>query len=180
MNFLPMSPALYLSILFNPRGYFRNMASYELIKASGRILVNRNLEPAFDFFANPANDPLWRKEINRSILLGTLERGARVEAFSYLSKRAPNHLQELVCVAFQDKSLAVFETPDNAPFYLRSEREVRKIDDTTTELLYSIQFSLNIVSFALGFALPKFIVSIKTNSDLRKYLKQLKVHLEKP
>jgi hypothetical protein len=65
------------------------MASYELIKASGRILVNRNLEPAFDFFANPANDPLWRKEINRSILLGTLERGARVEAFSYLSKRLP-------------------------------------------------------------------------------------------
>lgn len=154
------------------------MASHPLINATGRILVKRNLDTTFDFFANPANDPLWRKEINRSTLSGALLKGARVEAFSYLSKKAPDHLQELVCVAFEKNSLAVFETPLNAPFYLRSQREVLKINDTTTELVYSIQFSLNIVSFALGFALPKFIVSMKANSDLKKYLKRLKEHLE--
>jgi len=98
--------------------------------------------------------------------------------YSYLSKKAPNNLVEIQCVQFDKNKIAVFETLQNAPFYLRSERKLNVISDNRTKIMYSLAFDPEIVKFALGFALPRFIVSVKANSDMKKYLKQLKTKLE--
>lgn len=154
------------------------MTNKKLIKAAGKILVNENAESVFSFFANPANDNLWRKEINKSTLDGPLQPGVTVSENSYLSKKAPNNLIVLKCIQFDKNKLAIFETPDNAQFYLRSQREVKAVSESTTEIIYMVAFDSDIVKYALGFALPKFIVSFKANSDMKKYLRKLKALLE--
>ncbi|WP_156140301.1 hypothetical protein [Sporocytophaga myxococcoides] len=154
------------------------MTNKKLIKVSGTILINRNVERVFDFFANPGNDNLWRTEINKSILNGALQIGVIVSEYSYLSKKAPDNLIEMQCVQYEKNKLVVFETSENTGFYLRSKRQVKVISDTTTEIIYLLEFDMSIVKFALGFALPKFIVSYKANSDMKKYLLKLKSILE--
>ncbi len=154
------------------------MANKKLIKITGTILANKNAEIVFNFFANPSNDSLWRTEINKSALDGTLQLGVTVSEYSNLSKKISNNLLELKCVQFDKNKIAIFKTPDNANFYLKSQRQVKAVSGDATELTYTLDFDINIVKFALGFGLPRFIVSMKANSDMKKYLRQLKNHLD--
>jgi hypothetical protein len=154
------------------------MTSSNLINASGKILINKNIDNVFAFFANPTNDHLWRTEINESKLDGTLQSGVTVSEYSYLSKRASNNLLEMKCVQFDKNSIAIFETSNNAKFYLKSQRVAKAVSGDATELTYRLDFDKSIVKFALGFSLPKFIISLKAGSDMKKYLRQLKDHLE--
>ncbi|OYU82760.1 MAG: hypothetical protein CFE24_14305 [Flavobacterium sp. BFFFF2] len=154
------------------------MKNKKRIKSSGSILLNQHIDTAFTFFANPSNDPVWRTEINASTLNGTLEVGVEVSEYSFLSKKAPNNLVELLCVQFETNKAAIFETPNGAPFYLRSERQVTAISGNKTAVFYQVEFDLDLVKYAVGFSLPAFIVSFKASSDLKKYLRQLKMVLE--
>ena len=154
------------------------MTNKKLIKSKGTLLVNRNVDRVFSIFANPNNDKLWRREINQSTLNGLLQLGVFVSEYSYLSKKISNNLLELKCVEFDKNKIAVFETNENAQFYLRSERRLTAISDNKTEIKYTLIFDLNLVKFALGFTLPKFIVQLKADSDMQKYLRQLKTILE--
>lgn len=155
------------------------MTYKKLIKTTGSILVNRNADSVFNFFANPSNDKLWRAEINQSTLDGTLKLGVSVSEYSNLSKKASNNLLKLKCVQFDRNKIAVFETNENAQFYLKSERLLNTISDNETEIIYTLTFDIGIVKYALGFALPKFIVSFKADSDMKKYLRNLKIKLDK-
>ena len=154
------------------------MNNKKLIKTKGTLLVNRNVDRVFSIFADPSNDKLWRREINQSTLNGLIQLGVLVSEYSYLSKKISNNLLELKCVEFDKNKIAVFETNENAQFYLRSERRLTAISNNKTEIKYTLIFDLNLVKFALGFVLPKFIVQLKTDSDMQKYLRQLKTILE--
>ena len=154
------------------------MTDKRIIKSTGTILVKKNIETVFDFFANPTYDMFWRTEINQSHLDSILQLGVTVAEYSYLSKKASNNLVELICVKFDKNKIAVFETLDSAKFYLKTERQVKSVSSNATEVMYSISFDKSIVKFALGFGLPKFIVSLKADSDMKKYLRQLKTILE--
>lgn len=148
------------------------------IRVTGTVVINKKPDDVFNFFADPGNDNLWRTEINKSTLDGPLHLGVKVSEYSYLSKKAANNLLVLQCTRFEKNQLVVFETPDNSPFYQKSQREVRVVSDHTTEVIYTLDFDMNIVKYALGFALPKFIVSFKAKSDMKKYLRQLKEEVE--
>lgn len=150
----------------------------KLIKISGSVLVNQNLKTVFDFFANPQNDPTWRSEINQSTINGTLRLGVTILEYSFLSKKVPNNLIEFRCVQLESNKIAVFETLDNARFYLRSERKVVGVSSHITAINYVLSFDKELVRFALGFCLPQFIISMKAKSDMKKYLRQLKANLE--
>lgn len=154
------------------------MTDKNCIHVSGVIGVNKDAASAFAFFANPANDHLWRTEINKSMVQGPLQAGATVVEYAYLSKKAANHLLKFQCVQFENNKLAIFETGHNAPFYQKSQRRVKAVSATATELVYTLDFDINVVKFALGFNLPRFLVAWKANSDLKKYLRQLKKQLE--
>lgn len=152
----------------------------KLITTSGTIIINKKVEYVFDFFANPGNDNLWRTEINKSIVEGKFQLGVTISEYSFLSKKVPNNLIELKCVQFDKNKLVIFETPDNSRFHIRSQRQVKAISESTTEIIYTLDFDIGLVKYALGFTLPKFIISFKAASDLKKYLRQLKAKLENP
>lgn len=154
------------------------MTSQKLINASGKILIDRNIEVVFDFFSNPRNDRFWRTEINKCSLDGPLQSGVTVSEYSNLSRKASNNLLELKCIQFEKNNTAVFETTADSRFYLKSQRTVRSVSEELTEIMYKIDFDKSIVKFAIGFSLPDFIVRLKAGKDVRKYLQQLKKRLE--
>ncbi|MFZ4057488.1 MAG: hypothetical protein ACOYKE_05090 [Ferruginibacter sp.] len=154
------------------------MTTINLIKTTGTIIINKKVDIVFDFFANPCNDNLWRTEINKSTLDDQLQLGTTIYEYSNLSKKAPNHLIELKCIQYDKDNLAIFETTNNATFYLRSQRQVNPISDNKTAINYTLEFDISLVNYALGFSLPKFIISFKANSDMKKYLRHLKTKLE--
>jgi hypothetical protein len=176
----PISANRQYAKLYEP-GYnetTNKMTNKKRIRTTGSILVNKTVESVFDFFANPSNDNLWRTEINEVTLGGPLQLGVTISEHAYLSKSVPNNLTALKCVLFDKNNLAIFETQENAPFYMKSQRQVKAISDHTTEIVYTLDFDMGLVKYALGIALPKFIVSFKADSDLKKYLRQLKAKLE--
>ena len=154
------------------------MTNKKLIKITGTILINKSVESVFDFFVNPSNDIFWRTEINKSILNGTLQLGVKISEYSYLSKKVPDKLIELKCIQFDKNKLAIFETDKTSQFYLRSQRQVKAISDNTTEVIYTLDFDIGLVKYALGFSLPKFIVLFKAKRDMKKYLRHLKTKLD--
>jgi hypothetical protein len=160
-----------------PKNQFK-MPNQNILSLQACISINKNISHVFNFFANLSNDKLWRSEINESILNGSLQKGVEVAEYSNLSKKASNNLMELVCTAFEENKLAIFETKPNAPFYLKTERKVKSINEQETEVWYTLEFDTNIVKHAMGFGLPMFLIKWKANSDLKKYLKQLKSYLE--
>lgn len=154
------------------------MNNRQIISITGTTTTNKNVQKVFEFFANPSNDPLWRTEINQSIVHGPLQAGVKVSEYSKLSRKASNNLIELKCVQWEKNNIAVFETEHDAPFYLKSHRQVRAISASVTEIIYKLDFDLSIVKYAIGFSLPRFLVSMKANRDMKKYLYRLDQILE--
>ena len=71
-----------------------------------------------------------------------------------------------------DENIITEPTAINVPL-----EDVKAVADNTTEITYHIVFDIQIVKHALGFSLPKCIVSIKAGSDMKKYLRQLRTKL---
>ena len=143
-----------------------------------KIIIRRSASEVFDFFAKPENDAMWRAEVNRSLPGGEISLGVKLSEYSHLSKRQPDFRQDLTCVLFEPQRRIVFETPKDARFFLRSDRQVSVIGQNETVLIYNLSFDSGIVKHALGFALPGFLVRMKAKADQKKYLLKLKKILE--
>ncbi|MBS1732658.1 MAG: hypothetical protein JST02_05125 [Bacteroidetes bacterium] len=149
-----------------------------LIKANKEIIVHNSLEKIFDFYSNPANDYLWRKEINQTELKGDLHLGTHAYEYSKLSTKKANNLVVLEFTEFKRNETVTLQSIKDSRFYLKSVRTVQYISENRTRLIYEIEFDSSIVKYALGFNLPKFIIAMKTNFDMKKYLSKLKSILE--
>lgn len=148
------------------------------IRISGSLIINNQADRVFNFFANPLNDRLWRKEVRETIMNGPLQLGVLVSEYSYLSPKAPRNLLEFSCVKYEPDHTAVFETLTNARFYEKSERLVAVISSQKTRVTYTLEFDSSIVKYALGFSLPVFLISFIAKYDMKKYLRKLKAILE--
>ena len=148
------------------------------ITATDSITIYKSSQTVFNFIADLQNDKQWRKEINGTTMQGTPQLGARDEEDSFLSKRTPSHVLQLVCTAFTQNQQVVYETVPQSKFYLKSIRQVEAVSLNETKVTYTITFDKGIVKQGLGFNLPTFIVNLVAGTDLKKYLAKLKQVLE--
>lgn len=149
-----------------------------ILKTVQEITVQNSLENAFAFFCNPANDHLWRKEINETVVKRALQAGVLAYEYSRLSGKRPNNLVVLECTEFVPNSRVTFQSVPDSPFYLKSVRTVVAATNKETKLIYGLDFDTALVKFALGFSLPAFIIATKARGDMKKYLMKLKFLLE--
>ncbi len=148
------------------------------IEITGSIIISRDAKYVFNFISNLENDKLWRKEINFTEMSAAPQLNVTATESSYLSKRAPNNILNLICTAFTKDKQIVFKTLHNSDFFLESIRKVETVSANETRFNYSIKFSRNIVKHGLGFNLPCFIIRFAATSDMKKYLARLKAILE--
>jgi hypothetical protein len=128
------------------------------IQTKGQIIINKNASTVFAFIANLTNDALWRKEINETKMNGSAQLGAIAHESSFLSKRVPANILELVCSEFNFNESITYTTLPSSPFYLQSIRKVEVINEESCLLIYEITFDKSIVKHGLGFGLPGFLI----------------------
>jgi hypothetical protein len=149
------------------------------IQTKGQIIINKNASTVFAFVANLTNDALWRKEINETKMNGPAQLGAIAHESSFLSKRVPANILELVCTEFNFNESIIYTTVPSSPFYLQSMRKVVVINEESCTFIYEITFDESIVKHGLGFGLPAFLIKMVAQADMKKYLSTLKGAIEK-
>jgi hypothetical protein len=149
------------------------------IKIEDSIIISRDINAVFDFISNLENDRYWRKEINSTMMKGKPQVNTEATEDSFLSKRKPNHLSNLICKVYQENIQIVYETIPGSNYFLRSNRQVAPVLQNQTKLTYTVEFDKNIVKYGTGFALPEFIIHFVARRDMKKYLARLKQVLER-
>jgi hypothetical protein len=162
--------------------YFKQTRTNKIfmaIKANGTILISADPETVFAYIANLENDKFWRKEINSTTMTSKAQINALAVEDSYLSKRTPSNIQNLVCIEFLENKRVVYQTIPGSRFFLKSSREVEAISTNETKMTYAIEFDKSIVKHGLGFSLPTFLIAFVANRDMKKYLRTLRSIMEK-
>ncbi len=149
------------------------------IKATGSISILKDIKTVFDFISNLEKDKLWRKEINNTTMTSKPQINAQAEENSFLSKRKPNHILNLICTQYIENNQVVYQTLPDSNFFLKSSRQAEYISQYETRVIYTIEFDKDIVKQAFGFSLPVFIINMAAKSDMKKYLAELKSVMEK-
>jgi hypothetical protein len=149
-----------------------------MIKVIATITISTDLKTVFDYISNLENDKFWRKEINDTTMATKPQLNARATESSYLSKRAPNNILQLICTDYLENKQIVYQTIPDSKFYLKSDRQVEAISQNETRVIYNIEFDKSIVKHGLGFNLPSLIINVVAKADMKKYLKRLKNVLE--
>ncbi len=90
----------------------------------------------------------------------------------------PHYAQRFVCTCFESNHRVVFETVPGSAFPQRSERVATANGVQGVAFVYHLEFDSGIVSEALGFSLPQFLIRWAAKRDAQRYLKVLKAHLE--
>jgi hypothetical protein len=153
-------------------------ATSDLIHVSRSIQIQKDATEVFAFVADMRNDPLWRKEINKTVASGNPQQGIKIEEDSFLSGRTPNHILHLECTLFEAGSRVIYQTVAESPLYLQSIREVNSVAPGITTVTYTISFDKGIVKKGIGFNLPALVIRYVTHTDMVKYLRKLKAILE--
>lgn len=146
-----------------------------VIKITDSTNINKPIEEVFNFISNLENDKIWRKEINHTSMNSKPQLNARATENSFLSKRVPNHILELQCIAFEENKKIVYETVFGSKFYLKSTREVESVSANETKFTYTLEFDTSVVKHGLGFSLPTFLVKMVAKGDMKKYLLELRI-----
>jgi mRNA-degrading endonuclease HigB of HigAB toxin-antitoxin module len=97
---------------------------------------------------------------------------------SYLSKRTPSHILDLICTTYMENKQIVYQTLPASKFFSESNRQVEAVSPNETRVLYHITFDKKIVKQGLGFNLPTFIIYLVAKTDMKKYLTKLKSVIE--
>jgi hypothetical protein len=149
------------------------------VEICGAITISKDQKEVFEFVSNLENDYLWRKEINCTKMSSNPRLNAMATEDSYLSKRVPHFLMDLICTEYTDHCKIIYQTVPHANFFLRSIREVRAASQKSTTVIYLLTFDKNIVKHGLGFSLPIFVIRMAAKRNLKRYLCKLKEVLER-
>jgi len=151
----------------------------KIIEVTRTICIKKDSATVFNYFSDLRNDKEWRSEINETKVLNpdpSIHTIAHED--SYLSKKVPNYVAKLICLAYVPNRRIVYQTMPENRYFLRSIREVDNLSDLETRITYSLKFDKAIVKHGIGINLPRFLVNYVTNSSMKKYLKKLKTVLE--
>ena len=149
------------------------------IDITDMITIYKDSKTVFDYISNLENDKFWRKEINSTTMSTKPQLNALAVESSFLSKRVPGNILNLICTEFSENKKIVYQTLPDSKFFIKSIREVEAISQNESRVIYSITFDKSIAKHGLGFSLPSFIIKWAANNDMKKYLAKLKTILEK-
>lgn len=144
------------------------------------IQISKDIDTVFEYLADYSKEPQWRSEVKYvSMSTDVVRKGTLVKEDTFLSKKVPSHISMLKCTDYEKNKHAIFETNDENTFYQKKMRYVEAAGSNKTKVTYRLQFDVAIVKYGLGYALPEFIVQLYTKMLMKKYLKVLKIILEK-
>ncbi len=151
----------------------------QLIKINDSIHISCKLSDVFDFISNYTNDKYWRIIVKETIMnTAHVEKNTVMKETIFLSRKYPSFTSSFICTEFEkDKQVRTESLPEE-PFYSKNTREVVALDNRTTCVNYQYVFDVEMVKYALGIGLPKFLIRLSVQHEMKTYLKELKKVME--
>ncbi|MEI6489279.1 MAG: hypothetical protein WCP52_09965 [Bacteroidota bacterium] len=151
----------------------------QLIEINGSIHISCKLSEVFDFISNYSNDKHWRIIVKETIMnTAQVEKNTVMKETIFLSRKYPSFTSSFICTEFEKDKKVSTETLPEEQFYSKNTREVAAIDDRTTCINYQYVFDVEMVKYALGIGLPKFLIRMSVQREMKTYLKALKKVME--
>lgn len=148
------------------------------VQVKGSIILKAKIDKTYHFLSNLENDRLWRKEINITTMNGPVALGVRAIESTYFSRRNPEHILQLECTHIEPNKEIRYTTVTESAYFLQSIRKVKSLSETHTQFDYEVSFDKSLVKAGIGFSLPRFIIQLGAERDMKNYLKKLKKVLE--
>ncbi|MBC76354.1 MAG: hypothetical protein CME64_10100 [Halobacteriovoraceae bacterium] len=153
------------------------LAKLNLVKVSRSIVIDEKSSTVYEVFANTLNDHLWRDEVNSIVADGPFEVGTNYTEDAHIALKK-NFITKVQLVELIDQELALYKTPEDAPFFLSSKRKVEQLSDGKTRATYTVEFDYEMTRHTAYFPIPKKIVWFAYDQIMKKYLLNLKSHFE--
>ena len=152
-----------------------------VIDLSATVIIRQNVPAVFRYISNLSLDKTWRKEIIRTIVKGPFF-GLNSIAVEHacLSKKVADHQTSFVCTTYTANRLIAYESLPENRYWQQAIRQVEQTLNGHTRLVYTLRFDASLVTYALGFWLPRFLVTYYTKTTMKKYLRNVKHILEAP
>ena len=115
------------------------LAKLNLVKVSRSIVIDEKSSTVYEVFANTLNDHLWRDEVNSIVADGPFEVGTNYTEDAHIALKK-NFITKVQLVELIDQELALYKTPEDAPFFLSSKRKVEQLSDGKTRATYTVEF----------------------------------------
>lgn len=147
-----------------------------LVRIRAWVQIRKDATSVFAFFGDMLRDPEWRNEIR------SCDKPAAnlIRQFSYLSPRQPAFRQDYNIEVYDAGKMELLARAiPGSPHFQDSFRKVEALSDSTCRAIYEISFNRAILKTALGFDLPDFLLRFQMNRVCRKYLKAMRILLEK-
>jgi len=141
------------------------------------IDIARRAEAVFEFVSVGTTDPQWRTEVDRMEVTGPSALGTRWEEFSTFFKLF-HTVTPVTVVEIQAPYRVVLQTPPEHSSWLRSVREVERLEPGRSRFKYELAFDLAAFKQMTPVVPPAFFVSWWYGRRIRRYLQNAKRILE--
>jgi len=148
-----------------------------LTRITKSITINQDITTVFDHVKNTMNDDTWRSEVNQMQADGPFEVGTTYTEDAHIGLNR-SFITKTILADIRKNQRAFYVTPQDAPYYLSSLREVERIDDQTTKFTYSVEFDSRMSKETLGINLSPKILAATYGMIMSKYLRNLKRYLQ--
>jgi len=148
----------------------------ETVTIAKQIEIDIDEKLLFEFVSNPLNDHKWRSEVNDISTEGELQEGSVFVEDAFIGLRR-NFITKTQLVQLSFPHIAVFETTDDNPYFLRSTRMVTKVGDKIV-FKYLVEFDKKMIKKVFGLGVPASVVRQAYGLRMTQYLLKLRSILE--
>jgi hypothetical protein len=148
-----------------------------LTHISRSIIIKKPLSEVFDHVKDTTHDDTWRTEVNQMDANGPFQVGTTYTEDAHIGFNR-NFITRTVLLILNPLEKAYYQTPPDAPYFLSSLREVKKIDHEMTEFTYTVEFDSRMSRETLGLNLPPTLLELSYGVIMKNYLLNLKSYLE--
>ncbi len=169
---------LLLVIFFSTQSYSFAVPPIEfLTQISKSIVIHKDIETVYEHVKDTMNDDTWRTEVNDMSADGPFRLGTTYTEDAHIGLNR-NFITKTVLMGYFKNKMAYYVTPLKAKYFLSSLRQVKKIDEETTEFTYTVKFDSRMSEETLGINLSPRILEISYGIIMKQYLRNLKRYLE--
>ena len=156
-----------------------------LTEISQSIVINKPIDEVYDHVKDTMNDDTWRNEVREMTADGPFAIGTTYTEVAHIGLNR-NFVTKTILVDLRKNQRAFYITPTDAPYFLSSLREVKKLksdeidekNQQSTEFTYTVKFDSRMSKENLGVNLSPRILEISYGIIMKKYLRNLKRYLE--
>jgi hypothetical protein len=175
----PVSRALLCIFVLVQCTLPENQPVRAMLEFQASIEISSDIDTVFAFATNPANEPLWRHEVQRFVYEGPVQVGSAMTEFATLGFQR-TYVTRAVVSQFKPPYRIVAVAASGSDRQFVGKRTFEPLSGNRTRLVYSVLADPRIVKDVVLVNVPPDLVVPYYHSIMHQNLRDLKALLEQP